>query len=91
MAAQRGLEIVQEYTDRISGARARLPGLDSTMRDARRGRFDVALVWACDRIARSVLYPALAVIGAALFYAIRSQRRSRILISEIHDRIEHSC
>ena len=24
------------------------------MRDARRGRFDVVLVWACDRIARSV-------------------------------------
>jgi len=54
MAAQRGLEIVQEYTDRISGAKARRPGLDSLMRDARRGRFDVVLVWASDRIARSV-------------------------------------
>jgi DNA invertase Pin-like site-specific DNA recombinase len=54
MAAQRGLEVVQEYTDRISGARARRPGLDELMRDARRGRFDVVLVWASDRIARSV-------------------------------------
>ena len=54
MAAQRGLEIVQEYTDRISGAKARRPGLDDLMRDARRGRFDVVLVWASDRIARSV-------------------------------------
>jgi DNA invertase Pin-like site-specific DNA recombinase len=53
MAAQRGYEIVQEYTDRISGAKARRPGLDTMMRDARRGRFDVILVWACDRIARS--------------------------------------
>ena len=53
MAAQRGYEIVQEYTDRISGAKARRPGLDDMMRDARRGRFDVVLVWACDRIARS--------------------------------------
>ena len=53
MAAQRGYEIVQEYTDRISGAKARRPGLDNMMRDARRGRFDVILVWACDRIARS--------------------------------------
>lgn len=53
MAAQRGYEITQEYTDRISGAKARRPGLDELMRDARRGRFDVVLVWACDRIARS--------------------------------------
>jgi DNA invertase Pin-like site-specific DNA recombinase len=53
MAVQRGYEIVQEYTDRISGAKARRPGLDDMMRDARRGRFDVVLVWACDRIARS--------------------------------------
>ena len=54
MAAQRGLEIVQEYTDRISGAKASRPGLDQMMVDARRGRFDVLLVWASDRIARSV-------------------------------------
>ena len=53
MAAQRGYEIVQEYTDRISGAKARRPGLDELMRDAKRGRFDVVLIWACDRIARS--------------------------------------
>ena len=53
MAAQRGLEIIAEYTDRISGAKARRPGLDQMMKEARRGRFDVVLVWACDRIARS--------------------------------------
>jgi len=53
MAAQRGFEIVAEYTDRISGAKARRPGLDQMMREGRRGRFDVVLVWACDRIARS--------------------------------------
>ena len=54
MAAQRGYEVIHEYTDRISGAKARRPGLDEMMRDARRGRFDVILVWASDRIARSV-------------------------------------
>jgi DNA invertase Pin-like site-specific DNA recombinase len=54
MAAQRGYEIVQEYTDRISGAKARRPGLEDLLRDARRGRFDAVLVWASDRIARSV-------------------------------------
>jgi DNA invertase Pin-like site-specific DNA recombinase len=53
MADQRGYEIVQEYTDRISGAKARRPGLDQMMVDARRGRFDLVMTWACDRIARS--------------------------------------
>ena len=56
LAAQRGLEIVQEYTDRISGAKARRPGLDQMMADARHGRFDVIMVWASDRIARSVTH-----------------------------------
>jgi DNA invertase Pin-like site-specific DNA recombinase len=54
MAAQRGYQIVAEFTDKISGVKARRPGLDELMRDARRGRFDVVLVWASDRIARSV-------------------------------------
>ena len=54
MAQQRGYRIVEEFTDTISGAKAKRPGLDQMMRDARRGRFDVVLVWASDRIARSV-------------------------------------
>jgi DNA invertase Pin-like site-specific DNA recombinase len=54
MADQRGYEIVQEYSDKISGTKAKRPGLDQMMTDARRGRFDVVLVWASDRIARSV-------------------------------------
>jgi len=54
LAAQRGWEIVREYTDRISGTRAKRPGLDELLHDARRGRFDVVLVWAFDRLARSV-------------------------------------
>ncbi len=54
MAEQRGLQIVEEYTDRISGAKAKRPGLDQMMADARHGKFDVVLVWAFDRLARSV-------------------------------------
>jgi DNA invertase Pin-like site-specific DNA recombinase len=54
MAAQRGYQVVGEFTDRISGTKARRPGLDQLMTGARRGRFDVVLVWASDRIARSV-------------------------------------
>jgi DNA invertase Pin-like site-specific DNA recombinase len=52
LAQQRGFEIVQEYTDTISGAKARGPGLDQLLADARRRRFDV-VVWAFDRVARS--------------------------------------
>ena len=54
MAAQRGYTIFREYTDRISGVKAKRPGLDAMMADARHGQFDVVLVWASDRIARSV-------------------------------------
>ena len=43
MASQRGYEIVQEYTDRISSSKARRPALEDMMRDARHGKFDV--VW----------------------------------------------
>src|SRR5438445_8672237 len=47
-------EIVGEYTDHgYSGVRARRPELDRMMEDARRHRFDVLLVWSCDRLARS--------------------------------------
>jgi DNA invertase Pin-like site-specific DNA recombinase len=54
MAKQRGLEIVREYSDVISGAKSKRPGLDQLMSDARRHRFDVVLVSAFDRIARNV-------------------------------------
>jgi DNA invertase Pin-like site-specific DNA recombinase len=53
LAAQRNLEIVHEYSDKISGAKAKRPGLDQLLADARRGKFDVILVWAFDRIAHS--------------------------------------
>jgi DNA invertase Pin-like site-specific DNA recombinase len=54
LAAQRGFEIVHEYADRgISGTKARRPGLDALMTDARRKKFSVVLVAAFDRIARS--------------------------------------
>jgi DNA invertase Pin-like site-specific DNA recombinase len=54
LAAKRGFEVVAEYEDRgISGTKARRPGLDALMADARRRKFSVALVASFDRIARS--------------------------------------
>src|ERR1039458_6191038 len=53
-AAQKGLQIVGEYTDHgYSGMRARRPELDRMMEDARRHKFDVLMVWSIDRLARS--------------------------------------
>lgn len=53
-ASNRGFQVVGEYTDHgFSGTKARRPELDRMMDDARRHRFDVVLVWSCDRLARS--------------------------------------
>lgn len=46
--------MVQEFTDRISGAKDRRPGLDSLLLAARRREFDVLIVWKLDRLARSL-------------------------------------
>src|SRR5258707_9029910 len=54
LAKQRRFEIVHEYTDTISGAKSKRPGLDQLLADARRHRFDVVLVAAFDRVARNV-------------------------------------
>src|SRR6516162_8376396 len=55
---QRGWEIAQTYSDNgISGAKGRdkRPGLDALLKDAVRGRFDVVVTWAMDRLGRSLL------------------------------------
>lgn len=53
-AQQRGYEVVCEYTDvGVSGTKARRPGLDSMLKDARKRKFNVVCVVAFDRIARS--------------------------------------
>jgi DNA invertase Pin-like site-specific DNA recombinase len=55
---QRGWQMVQVYADNgISGAKGRnqRPGLDVLLKDASRGRFDVVMAWALDRLGRSLL------------------------------------
>ncbi len=54
MARQRGYQVIGEHTDTMSGTKSKRPGLDQMMADARRGRFDVVLVAAFDRVARNV-------------------------------------
>jgi DNA invertase Pin-like site-specific DNA recombinase len=61
MAEQRGWTVVRVYSDRMSGSKADRPGLNALMCDARRGAFDVVLVWRFDRFARSIEQLVLAL------------------------------
>jgi DNA invertase Pin-like site-specific DNA recombinase len=57
IAIQRGWQIVTEYNDTgISGAKGRddRPGLDKGLKHATRARYDVLMVWAIDRLGRSL-------------------------------------
>src|SRR5689334_23365795 len=57
ICAQRGWEVVAVFEDAgISGAKGRekRPGLDALLKEASRGRFDVVLAWALDRLGRSL-------------------------------------
>jgi DNA invertase Pin-like site-specific DNA recombinase len=54
----RGWQIVETFSDAgISGAKGRKdrPGLDALLKDAQRGRFDVVMAWAIDRLGRSLV------------------------------------
>ena len=56
-AASRGWEVVATYEDHgVSGAKGReaRPQLDAMLKDAVRRRFDVLMVWAVDRLGRSL-------------------------------------
>jgi DNA invertase Pin-like site-specific DNA recombinase len=58
VAERRGWQVVEIYRDAgISGAKGRdkRPGLDAMLHDAIRRRFDVAMVWAIDRLGRSLI------------------------------------
>ena len=46
-------DVVEIYSDTMSGAKDKRPALDRLMADARRGKFDVVVVWRFDRFARS--------------------------------------
>jgi DNA invertase Pin-like site-specific DNA recombinase len=54
LAEQRGFVVLHEYTDKTSGAKAKRPALDQMLSAAHRREFDLVLVWAADRLARSV-------------------------------------
>lgn len=45
--------VTEVYSDVMSGAKDKRPSLNRLMADARRGKFDVVVVWKFDRFARS--------------------------------------
>jgi DNA invertase Pin-like site-specific DNA recombinase len=54
VAERRGWEVVETYSDAgISGSKGRnqRPGLDALLKHANRGKFDIVLCWAIDRLA----------------------------------------
>ena len=58
VATARGWQIVATFTDAgISGAKGRKdrPGLDDMLNQAQRGKFDVVMAWAIDRVGRSLI------------------------------------
>src|SRR5215469_13409969 len=61
LIAQRGWTVYRVYSDRLSGAKETRPGLNALMADARRGVFDVVVVWRFDRFARSIKQLVLAL------------------------------
>ena len=54
MARDRGWGVVAIYQDRMSGADPNRPQFKRLMEDARRGKFQVVMVWKFDRFARSL-------------------------------------
>jgi DNA invertase Pin-like site-specific DNA recombinase len=54
-ARLRGLTIVGEHVDRISGSKDSRPALNRLMADASQRKFDAVLVWKLDRFGRSLV------------------------------------
>jgi len=54
LAKARGFEVVTAYEEQASAAKAR-PKYEQMLKDAKRGKFDVLIVWALDRFGRSMV------------------------------------
>ena len=61
LATQRGWTVAKVYQDRASGAKEKRSGLQALTTDARRGHFDIVIVWRFDRFARSARQLVLAL------------------------------
>lgn len=53
-AKRRGFSVYREYVDHASGSSDTRPALNDLMVDARRGAFNIVIVWKLDRLGRSL-------------------------------------
>lgn len=53
-AKNRGWNVVNIYSDKVSGVKSSRPALDEMLIDAKKRKFDRLLVWRIDRLGRSV-------------------------------------
>ena len=51
---RREWQLASEYTDKITGASDRRPGLDRMLADARSRKLDVIVIWKLDRLFRDL-------------------------------------
>ena len=68
---RREWQLTSEYTDKITGASDRRPGLDRMLADARSRKLDVIVIWKLDRLFRDLrhmvnLIAELQALGVAL-------------------------
>ena len=54
LAIQRGYKVVQEHVDTASGMAQERAGLEALRQGARRGQFQIVLIWKLDRLGRSL-------------------------------------
>lgn len=83
-ASKEGWVIIERYSDQsISGATMMRPGLQELLKDANKGKFDIVLTEALDRMARDQEFVA-AIYKRLSFENIKLVTLSEGLISELH-------
>ena len=69
-AAKQGWEIVHEYTDCESGAKAERAEFQRMFQDASRRKFDLVLFWALDRLSREGVLETLQHLNRLISYGV---------------------
>jgi DNA invertase Pin-like site-specific DNA recombinase len=69
-AAKQGWQIVREYCDYESGAKADRPEFKQLFEDASRRKFDLVLFWALDRLSREGVYQTLQHLNRLESYGV---------------------
>ena len=69
-AAKQGWEVVREYVDYESGAKAERPEFQQMLEDASRRKFDLLLFWAVDRLSREGVLETLQYLNRLTGYGV---------------------